>query len=50
MCRVMVEGPSQEMTDRLAACLAGAIREEIGARSGAAGTADAGMASPGDLN
>ena len=50
MCRVMVEGPSQEMTDRLAACLAGAIREEIGARSGAAGAVDAGTASPDDLN
>jgi phosphoglucosamine mutase len=31
LCRVMVEGPSEEMTDRLADLLAGAVRKAIGA-------------------
>jgi phosphoglucosamine mutase len=30
MCRVMVEGPTQEMTDRLAERLAQAVRSAIG--------------------
>ncbi len=33
MCRVMVEGPTQEMTDRLAGCLAEAIRSELGEKT-----------------
>jgi phosphoglucosamine mutase len=33
MCRVMVEGPTQEMTDRLAGRLAEAIRSELGEKT-----------------
>ena len=33
MCRVMVEGPTQEITDRLAGCLAEAIRSELGEKT-----------------